>query len=73
LPARLTRLISAAAHFGITIEKPSHGSHWKAKKPKCRTYPIPAHKGERTMISDRYLRGFCDNFGIELEDLQEKL
>lgn len=65
--------MSASKHEDIEIEKPSRGSHWKAKKPGYRTYPIPAHNGKKTEISDRYIEGFCRNFEIDLEDFKKKL
>lgn len=73
MAARLSRLISAAAHFGVTISKPGKGSHWKATKPGCRPYPVPAHNGEKTEIADKYIRGLCRAFEIELVDFEEKL
>jgi hypothetical protein len=36
-----------------------------AKRPGHRTYPIPAHRGERSEIGDQYISGFCRNFGID--------
>jgi hypothetical protein len=74
VPARLTRIKAAAAEYGIEISTPSgRGSHWKAKKSGCRTYPIPAHNGERTMIADQYINGFCRNFEIDPKEFKRKL
>jgi hypothetical protein len=73
LAARLRRLISACAQYGIAVEKPGSGSHWKAKKSGCRTYPIPAPNGEKTEISDQYIRGSSRNFEIDLEEFVSKL
>jgi hypothetical protein len=73
VPARLDRIIAAAAHYGIGVTKPNRGSHWLAKKPGFRTYPIPAHNGERTETSDVYIRGLCRNFEIDAAEFRERL
>lgn len=73
MPARLKRIIAVAAEYGIAFSPPSSGSHWKAKKDGFRTYPVPAHNGERTEISDPYIRGLCRNFGIAFEEFLAKL
>jgi hypothetical protein len=72
--ARFSKVISAAASYGITVEKPSGGgSHWKAKKAGFRTYPIPAHRGKKTVIGDEYIRGLCRNFALDLNEFLSKL
>jgi len=63
----------AAARYGIEVLRPSRGSHWLAKKPGFRTYPIPAHNAERTEVSDVYIRGLCRNFGIDAAEFRERL
>jgi hypothetical protein len=64
MPARLRDIIEMCNHFGVTVEPPKASSHWQAKKDGCRTFTIPAHNGERTEISDRYIRSLCRNFGL---------
>ena len=73
MPARLARIVVVAESFGITIERPSRGSHWKAKKIGFRTYPIPAHNGLRSEISDIYIAGLCRAFGIDLNEFKDRL
>ena len=74
MSARLSRIEAVAAQYGITISKPTgRGSHWKAKKPGHRTYPIPAHKGVKTEIADNYINGLCRNFGIDADEFKSKL
>lgn len=73
MPARLKRIIAAAAAYGVTFDPPSGSSHWKGKKPGFRSYTIPAHNGERTEIGDQYIRGFCRNFGIDRREFESKL
>jgi len=38
-----------------------------------KTYPIPAHHGDKTEISEKYIRGVCDCFHLKLEDLRKLL
>lgn len=73
MPARLARIITVAESFGITFERPNRGSHWKAKKVGYRTYPIPAHNGSRSEISDFYIAGFCRAFEIDLTEFKNRL
>ncbi len=73
MPARLRDLMRIAAHFEVVIEPPAGGSHYKARRPGCRVYPIPAHNGERTQIPDEYIRGLCRNFGIDYAEMKRLL
>ena len=74
MPARLREIIAICAErYGITVEKPSSGSHWKCKRDGCRTYPIPAHNGERSEIPDQYIRALCRNFGIDYDEMKRLL
>ena len=73
MPARLKRIIAVATEYDIAFSPPSSGSHWKAKKDGYRTYPVPAHNGERTEISDQYIRGLCRNFGLNADEFMHKL
>jgi hypothetical protein len=74
MPARLRDLIRIArAKYGIAIDEPNSGSHFKAKKDGCRPYMLPAHNGDKTMLSDAYLKGFCRAFGLEFEELRSLL
>lgn len=70
MPVRLRVLVRAANKLGIAIDEPKSGSHWKATRDS-EVYPIPAHNGLRSEIDDRYLRGFCAAFGLELEELKK--
>lgn len=67
---RLRVLVSAARKFGIAIEEPKSGSHWKATKGQ-ELYPIPAHNGLKSEIDDVYVRGLCRAFGIDVAELKE--
>jgi len=61
---------------GLEVFKPSSGgSHWKVVRPgkSGKTFPIPAHNGEKTEISDSYIKAVCRCFEIDLEDLRKNL
>jgi len=73
MPARLSRVASAASTYGISLHKPKSGSHYKFKKPHHRTYPVPAHNGMKTVISDVYIKGLCRNFALDYDEFKEKL
>lgn len=71
---RLRRVKAVAEGFGIEVSKPQGGgSHWKAKKPGFRTYPVPAHNGEKTEIGDQYIRGLCRNFDLDPDEFKKRL
>jgi hypothetical protein len=69
-------IIRAATKLGVSVEPPSSGSHWKFRRPGFRVYPIPAHNGERTeisdryKISDRYIRALCRALEIDEQELR---
>lgn len=51
--------------FGLSIERPSSGSHWKWTRQGSRPYPVPAGNGLKTEIADVYVKGMCRHFSIE--------
>jgi predicted RNA binding protein YcfA (HicA-like mRNA interferase family) len=73
MPARLRDIIGALKHFGVEVEEPSSGSHFKAKRDGSRVYTIPAHNGRKTEISDIYIRALCAHFGIDLAEFEKLL
>jgi hypothetical protein len=73
LPVRARDLIRALARFGVTVTSPRGGSsHWIAKKAGA-AHPLPMHNGDKTELSDVYLRGVCSKFGIDLTALKKEL
>ncbi len=73
MPARLRQIAQVArAKYGIDIEEPKSGSHWKAKRDG-KVYTLPAHNGPKTELSDVYVRGLCRAFGIDYEEMKEHL
>lgn len=74
MPARLRDLVRALAQIGIRVEPPGGGgSHWKATASDGTAFPLPAHKGERTELSDVYVRKLCRAFGIDERELRKML
>lgn len=68
MPERLGKLAKRLKKFGVILESPTSGSHFKfVKGPK--KYPISAHNGLKSEISDVYVRGVCRCFDIDPSDL----
>lgn len=63
MPAKFRKLIAVLAAWGVTVEKPKSGSHWKARYGG-KMYPIPAH-GMGTEVPDHYIRGVCRAFDYD--------
>jgi len=72
MPARLSALKRALESMGLEVFKPGSGSHWKVMRAG-KTYPIPAHNGEKTEISDLYIRGVCRCFELDPNELRKNL
>lgn len=64
MPPRLRELAARLKPENIVLHAPSSGSHWKFVGPDGKTYPVPAHNGERTEISREYIRGLCRCFQL---------
>ena len=72
MPARLSQLRRALESLGVTVVPPRSGSHWKAIQ-HGKTYTVPAHNGDKTEISETYIRGICRCFDLKIEDLRKLL
>lgn len=72
MPARLNDIIRVIRRMGGTVE-PGKGSHQKASLPGGRTYPLPAHNGEKSEISDKYIRGMCRSLGLDEDEFRALL
>jgi hypothetical protein len=72
VPARLREIIRVFEALGGTVEPPATGSHWKARKDG-RVFPLAAHNGPKTEISDVYIRGLCRCFGLDEDDFRKLL
>lgn len=65
MPARLKDLRRVMADFGLGLDRPSSGSHWKWQRQGSRPYTVPADNALKTEITDNYIKGMCRHFGIE--------
>jgi hypothetical protein len=72
MPARLFDLKRALESMGVEVQAPNRGSHWRAVRGG-KTYPIPAHNGERTEISDVYIRAVCRCYNLDRDELLRRL
>jgi hypothetical protein len=71
MPARMGDIVRELRRLGCTVEQPRHGSHWLITRPGiARPYPIPAHNGSKTMISDCYIDGVCRALGLDKREFR---
>jgi predicted RNA binding protein YcfA (HicA-like mRNA interferase family) len=69
MPARYKRLRKALTKLGIKlIERPGKGSHVVFDDGRGHTYILPLSHGEKTELSDVYVRALCRAFEIEYAD-----
>lgn len=73
VPPRLRDLERAARAFGLQLEEPRSGSHWKFVNGAGGMYPVPAHNARNSEVPDQYVRGLCRYFGIDPVELRRKL
>jgi hypothetical protein len=74
MPPRLRDLKRALElQAGFRVEEPRSGSHWKVRGPGGKSYPIPAHNGLKTEISEVYVRGLCRTFGLDEAEFRKLL
>lgn len=72
MPARLRDIARVFEALGGSVEKPKKGSHWKASKDGV-VYPLPCHNGDRSELSDMYIRGLCRCFGLDEAEFKKLL
>ena len=74
MPASYRRIRKALRKLGIeVVERPGKGSHVVLDDGRGNTYPLPLHHGERTELSDVYVRALCRRFAVEYEDFRRLL
>jgi hypothetical protein len=61
---RLSDFESWLKSHGVAVEEPTKGSHFKATKAGFPMYPLPAHNGRRSELSDVYIRKCCKHFKL---------
>lgn len=72
MPARFADPIRAIRRLGVEVQRPSSGSHYKLVL-QGKICPLSAHNGERSEISDRYIRIVCRSLGIDETELRRLL
>ncbi len=68
MPYQLRKIKKRAKAFGLELEEPTSGAHWKLRRGSERPYPITAHSGLNAMVSDEYVLGLCRHFGIDRKE-----
>lgn len=71
-PARLRNIKQAARHYGIEMHAPRSGSHFIFERGG-KVFPISAHNGEKSEISNVYIRRLCEVFEIDYADFKKHL
>lgn len=69
MPARLRDLARALKCFGVDVVEGGGRHNFRATKAGCRVFPIPAHGGWHSEITDKYISKACQNFGIDRDAL----
>lgn len=73
MPPKFRDVKRAFERMGATVSPPTGGgSHWKLQK-SGKTYPIPAGHGDKTEISERYVRGACRALDLDEAELRRHL
>jgi hypothetical protein len=50
------------------------GKHpYRFTREGCRPFPVPAHNGLKSEVTDVYLRSLCRNFGLDFETFKKHL
>jgi len=61
--ARFSKVKKACEKREAVVTPPKRGSHWKVKREGQRSFPLPAHNGSKSEITDHYIRALWRNFG----------
>lgn len=73
MAVRIRDLLKVLKSYGITVEKPSSGSHWKLRRAGARVYIVPIHGGLGSEADPKYITSLCRHFGIERSELMARL
>jgi hypothetical protein len=72
MPGRLRDIKRVAISLGAEVVEPSSGSHWKViGSGVC--FPLAAHGGLKSEISDIYIRALCRTFGWDFDEFKRQL
>ena len=74
MPARFREVLHAMKACGVTAyQRAGKGSHVVLSDGHGNAYALSLHNGDRSMLSDVYLRGICRTFGIDFATFRSKL
>ena len=74
MPARFREVVLALKLCGVeAMVRKGKGSHVVLRNAAGNTYPVSLHNGDRTELSDVYLRGICKKFGLDYAEFRKKL
>ncbi|HVV51058.1 MAG TPA: hypothetical protein VHO06_15425 [Polyangia bacterium] len=73
MPARFFKIALALRDYQIECKtKKGKGSH-ALLVHRGSVYPVSLHNGEKTELSDVYVKGICRFFGIDYDEFKIKL
>ena len=74
MPARFREVVLALKGCGVlALVRKGKGSHVILHDGGSKAYPVSLHNGEKTELSDVYIRGICRAFGIDFAEFKKKL
>lgn len=74
MPARFRAVVQALKSYAIEVRtRPGKGSHVILHGGGGLIYPVSLHNGDKTELSDVYVRGICRAFGIDYQEFKSKL
>jgi hypothetical protein len=73
MPARLRDVDTVLRALGGYVDESGGKHNYKARLPGKRVFPIPAHRGWQTQVTDRYIEGLCRTFGFDKSDFLRRL
>lgn len=60
--------------MGFSVEPPhGGGSHWKLRDRSGKAYTLVCHNGERSEITDVYIRALCRTYGLDYQRFLDQL
>jgi hypothetical protein len=74
MPARFREIAKALKRAGVAVvQRPGKGSHVVLRNASGSTYPLSLNNGDKTELSDVYIRSLCKRFGLDYDDFRKKL
>jgi predicted RNA binding protein YcfA (HicA-like mRNA interferase family) len=71
---RYGRVKKALRKMGITVrERKGKGSHVLINDGSGRAYTLPCHHGQKTVLSDHYLKAVCRFYELDYDEFRKLL